>query len=465
MPSRSSKQPSFSWRFILLGTYLAAVFLLGGGARDDIQSLVLLRPLAALVGGVALLGLTRDAIASHRFLFAMAAALILWFAIQLVPLPPALWGALPGRELIVSIDAAIGLDGHWRPLSIDPRSTANALAALLVPAPVLLLAAHLDERELQALVPLVLAIALATMLIAVVQISGNGPYFYRITNTGAGVGLFANRNHQAAFLAAAFPLLAVYAQRKSRPNERDRLRAAAAAAMAVVLIPLILVTGSRLGLILGVLGLAVAAVIWRFAAPPTDRARDKSSSRLALFLGLSVLLVVAILAVVFSRAEAVSRLLADDQTGDLRLKAWGPVWRTGVDYFPVGSGSGSFVTAFKQAEPDGLVRPTYLNHAHNDLLEVFVTDGLVGLALLAAAIGWVALRSHRAWFGSGPVNPAKVLGRAASAVLGLLILASVTDYPLRVPSLACFAVLAAIWLSGSTGGQTTKAVDVSGRIG
>lgn len=465
MRPSSSKQPSFTWRYLLLGTYLAIVFLLGGGSRHDIQSLVLLRPLAAVFGGVALLGLKPAAVARHKFLFLAFGAVFLWLALQLVPLPPALWRALPGRELIVEIDAAIGLTEHWRPFSIDPQATANALASLVVPLPALLLAAQLEQRELKALVPIILAIALVSMMVAVLQISGGGPYPYRITNADSGVGLFANRNHQAVFLAASFPLLALYAQRKPRSDERDRLRIAAAAAMGIVLIPLVLVTGSRLGLVLAVIGLGAAAVIWRLDAPPTRASGRSRSSTLPLILASSAALVIAVLAVVLSRAEAVSRLLADDRTGNLRLKVWEPVWQTGLDYFPAGSGSGSFVTAFKQAEPDRLVRPTYLNHAHNDFLEVFVTDGAIGLALLFAILTWLAVRSFRVWIGSGKVKADAALGRAASAVLVLMVLASITDYPLRVPSLACFAVLAAVWLSQAAGPRPTKTVEVSTGIG
>ena len=75
------------------------------------------------------------------------------------------------------------------------------------------------------------------------------------------------------------------------------------------------------------------------------------------------------------------------------------------------------------------------------------------------------MRSFRVWIGSGKVKADAALGRAASAVLILMVLASITDYPLRVPSLACFAVLAAVWLSQAAGPRPTKTVEVSTGIG
>lgn len=463
MARSASPTTALSWRFWLLAGYLAAVFLLGGGARGDIQSLVLLRPLAALVTGVALLTLRSEDLARHRFLAVFAGATVLWVAVQLVPLPPALWQSLPGRGLIARIDAAAGLGDLWRPFTIDPQGTTNALAALLVPLPVLLLAVQLDGREQRALVPLVLAIGLVGVMVAVVQISSRALYFYRVTNPGAGVGLFANRNHQAAFLAALFPLVALFARgprRARRDGEDGRLRIAAAAAMALVLVPLILVTGSRAGLVLAGPALIAAALIWRSGAPPRRAGTPRRSNVVVLASALAGVLVVAVLGVVFARAEAVTRLFASDQTDDLRLKVWGPVLRLGLEYLALGSGSGSFVTAFKVAEPDALVRATYLNHAHNDFLEVLLTDGVAGAAFVVAASAWLALRSARAWLGSAAVQADAALGRTASAALAVLWLASAVDYPLRVPALAALAALAAVWLSSGTRLRPTNAVEV-----
>ena len=323
----------------------------------------------------------------------------------------------------------------------------------------------MGDRELRALILVLLGIGLVSVLVAVAQISSGAPYYYRITNEGAGVGLFANRNHQAAFLAALFPLLAVFAQADAGDPARAELRTAAAGAMAVILVPLILVTGSRAGLILGVLAIAAAAIICCCKPRRAARESTRAVRVLPLAAGFAAVAIVGLLAVVMARAEAVTRLFADDQGGDLRLKVWGPVWRTATDYLPLGSGSGSFVTAFKLAEPDSLVRATYLNHAHNDLLEVFVTDGLVGTTLMALAIGWLAWRGMRGWFGSAAVHADAALARAASALLALLFLASVSDYPLRVPSLACLAVLAALWLNDAVRAKPTNPVDVSGTMG
>jgi hypothetical protein len=56
-------------------------------------------------------------------LWALTAALVLIPVLQLAPLPPALWQALPGRlQEMRSLDL-IGEENSWRPLSLVPDAT------------------------------------------------------------------------------------------------------------------------------------------------------------------------------------------------------------------------------------------------------------------------------------------------------------------------------------------------------
>ena len=94
-------------------------------------------------------------------------------------------------------------------------------------------------------------------------------------------------------------------------------------------------------------------------------------------------------------------------------------------------------------EPQGLLANTYLNHAHNDLLEVLLTGGVPGAALLiVAVVGWL-IASRRAFLrgGGGTFG----IRRAGVVILGLMFAASLFDYPLRVPSLEVLAVIAGAW--------------------
>lgn len=453
----SFRSGSSAIRLWVLGAFVVLTFLLGGGARSDIQSLAVLRPVAVLAGAWALMTIRREQMREYRALFILMVAAVGIVLLQLVPLPPTLWHRLGGRELFIEIDAALGLNGIWRPISISPDATFNALGALLVPAATLLLATHLSAEERRGLLPLLVALGLISGFLGLLQMIGpqRGPlYFYRITNNGSAVGLFANRNHAAIFLATMFPMLAVMASHATGTEQRVRFLKYSALVIGAVLVPLMLVTGSRAGLVIGGVGLISVFPLYR--APvgyeASGRRRRKGGNLPVLVTAGGILL--ALVTVLFSRAEALQRLLSADQNGDLRFRVWGPILDMSWKYFPFGAGIGSFAEAYQIDETGSLLATRYLNHAHNDWLETLMTGGLpgIGLALIATLV--CAARAYVVW--RQPKVSLRVdLARMSSVILLLLILASAADYPLRVPSLASLSVIAAVLLFA----EPRKAVD------
>ena len=204
-------------------------------------------------------------------------------------------------------------------------------------------------------------------------------------------------------------------------------------------------TGSRAGFIAGLIGIASIPLLYRRPRIAKDRAtRREPSLGLAAIGGVGVS-VVAVVTVLFGRAEAVSRITELGALDDNRFAVWGPIADMVRSYFPFGSGIGTFQEVYKIGEPDQQLDLTYLNHAHNDWLEVLMTGGVAGMVLLAVAVAAWLVGSIRVWRARRG-NPGTDHARLASIVLLILGLASVADYPLRVPFIACFAVIMAVWL-------------------
>lgn len=436
--------PAAGW--LVAAFFLSAAFLLGGGARDDVSSLILLRPLAILAIGYALYRRAQDWRRNLGPPFWLLLALLACAAAQLVPLPHAAWSELPGRALIAANDAALGLGEIVRPISLSPSKTWNTVFALAVPLAVFLTAANLDDRAVGRLIWVVLAAGALNLVLAVLQMMGEpgGPfYFYRITNDANPVGLFANRNHLAIFLASLVPLVAHTVLAASAAGARRPLAITAGAAALLALLTVVLLTGSRAGMILLVAAVALSAALWLALAPRAARAGRRRHA-VPLAAGILSLAAIAILVVTSGRTTTLDRFFSEGMAADLRVQVLPQLWAMVHAYFPVGAGFGSFEHAYRLFEPGSILRTTYLNQAHNDVLQFVIEGGLAALLLMIAFALWFG----RAAIGAAgqllaPARPRGLPGDLPFLwlALGLLAAGSVGDYPLRTPALMAFAAL------------------------
>ena len=445
--------PRASATFWVLCVLLVACFVLGGSARGNVASLMILRPISALLLGFGLWRLQMAQVKEHWFLVALALAILAVPAFQLIPLPPEVWSRLPGRGLVEEIDRVAGLGHVWRPLSLTPDATLNALYAAIVPFTALVLGIQLGAEERSRLLPLVLVLCGISALLGLLQTLGdpNGPlYFYTVTNNGSAVGLFANRNHQALVLAMMLPMLALLVRGH---GTRTGARQLVALATGLALLPLILITGSRAGLaVAGVAIPAIPFILGRDQQTATEAPPARTRWSLAAPYAGQVGMVLAgtcliALTIWLGRDVAWDRLLAAETAGDARVKILPTLLSMIQGYAPAGSGMGSFMQVYQVHEPDALLTTTYMNHAHNDWLEVLLDGGAVSVLLLGIAIIGFLLRTKRAFAARAAASPAVQYARLGLVMVLLAALASASDYPLRVPSLASLFVLAALWAS------------------
>ncbi|MBL9066199.1 MAG: O-antigen ligase family protein [Sphingopyxis sp.] len=451
-PARPAKRDALRW---LLPAAILLAMLIGGSSRADVLPLLILRPLSALllVFGVYCYG--GAAWRQSPALMALALGVVLLAVAHVVPLPPVLWSMLPGRDVIVQTYEVAAMPLPWLSLSMSPAGAWNALFSLMLPLAVLILALAAKPDDRVRALKWVMVIALISGFIGLLQILGppRGPlYFYKVTNAGAAVGFFANRNHQAVLMASLFPLLATYAALADNSRGRLQLHRAIAIAAAAFIAPMILVTGSRNGLVLGAVGLVLA--VWVYGKGTEKPAVKSATMRwrqwspiavVAALVGLSLLTIVA------SRGVAFQRLVDLDASQDLRLKALPTVVRIVGDTFPWGSGMGSFDEVYRHYEPGQLLSPNYFNHAHNDWLEVVMTGGLpaIFLALVAIVYFLLVLVAVLKQKERGSSHRRRLISaRCAIVILLLLAIGSIAEYPARTPSLAVLGVLCAAILTG-----------------
>ena len=459
-PNRNASDPApRQWvertRFAIVLGLVSACLLWGGGSRLDIPGLIILQPFAVLcAAALALLpGRARWEAVKAPLLLMIGLGTII--AIQLVPLPPAIWTQLPGQAQFMPFSAIVGNPQGWRPLTLTPDLTLAALVGLSVPTAALIGFAYLSEEQTHKLLTWLLVAVVLSALMGMAQILGgdhNGFYRYSITNEGAAVGFFANRNHQAVLLAMGWPMLALWAIEAPHDAERRKLRQWIAGAIAVFLVPMMVVTGSRGGVILAVVGLVFTWAILRTGRSHVSPRASGHKARLWMLLPVLGGILAVAAAVLMSRAEAIQRLSSTVISEELRIEYLPVLSRISRDFFPFGSGFGSFDPVFRHYEPDDLLQETYLNHAHNDLLELVITGGLPAALLLGVLLFWVGrcfvliLKQVRERGRRPPPRRAR-FALLASGMIVIVLLSSLIDYPLRTPIHGMLFVFACGWLA------------------
>jgi O-antigen ligase len=409
---------------VLVGGYIFLCILLGGSAQGVWLNLALQLLGIALLGWAAISpreegSETRRAVAIELLVLATLVVI----ALQLIPLPASVWEKVPGREGIAAGFVALGYPAPALPISETPyRSIATLFAA--IPAAAALFATEKLRPSPRGIAGAVIVGIVLAVILGVIQVGGGATswsYLYRITNPGA-VGFFANRNHMATLLLVGIPLAtALFASAKSDRRSALSNKGLAAALFLVIALGIVL-NGSlaAYGLVIPV-GLASAALIpagltWRRLALPL--------AGIALIGGVILLVTRPVAA-----AEA-DPSAAESISG--RLEIWTTTSEAITETLPVGTGLGSFEQVYRQHEVPADVTRFFVNHAHNDYLEIVLELGIAGAILILLFLAWWAAAAIRIW--KSPLSTP--FARAATVATAVVLAHSIVDFPLRTAAIS-----------------------------
>ncbi len=421
--------------------YLAAMFLvaalaLGGASAAGVVANAILQWLALAVIAIVLLGgAMPKPIGSARMLSWLLMLVVAMMLAQLIPLPPTLWRALPGRGEVRDGFALAGLPLPWLPVSLSPDDSVAALLSMLPPVAMLVAIVASSARGRTYAVHALLGAVVVSLGLGAVQIAGgteHGAYLYETTNLGSAVGFFANRNHFATLLLIALPFVVA---RGRSPGEawsaaaRRAWRGCAWVMVAMILMGIVAV-GSVAGLVLAVPVMLACALL--AAKGKWPRLRTGRTS-----LGGGAIIVIALTGLLGWARPDHPVADSDPQHRDVLTMT---TLHAAFDYRPFGSGGGSFQTIYPSYEDPAAASPEYANHAHDDYAEALLDYGLPGALLIAAAIGMWIMRARTVWSGDDAGDDD---ARAGWVAVGVVLAHSGVDYPLRTAAIAVVATMAA----------------------
>ena len=345
-----------------------------------------------------------------RQLLALIGLALVLAAVQLIPLPVSIWAALPGREPLFEGYRLLGIEPGPLPLSLAPYDSVSTLLTLLPPLGMLAAMIGLRGYSVSWLAAALIAGTVAGVLLGILQVASANPlaspwYLYRQSNFGVASGFFANSNHMASLLLVSIPFIAALGARVRERAKDVRLKSVTLALVGGGLIVIVLgliLNGSLAGYGLGLP--VVLASLWMLLG-----LRSRFARAGVVAIGLA-----SLVGLVLLWTSPVSRGAATSVSSrQVMLVNSVELVR---EYGPVGSGIGTFEKVYRMAEDPAKVDRYYVNHAHDDYLELAVETGLPGVVLILLFLGWWA-RSVWRMLSSSAADQFAIAGAIASAAI------------------------------------------------
>ena len=319
--------------------YLVLCLLLGGSAQGIWANMVLELIGVAILAWAAIGPNEEPAFPSQRPLLFIALLAVALVAIQLIPLPSAVWTHLAGRGVIADDFRGAGLALPALPLSLAPYRSFDALLGLIPPLALFCAIARMSAYRPSWLVAALTAGTIAGILVGALQVSSadfatSRWYFYAESSFGIATGFFANGNHMGMLLVSTLPFLAALLA-SARGSNRQRSSA------------IFLVLGCAAVLVLAWIALNRSLAAYGLALPVLAASTlllipQRSHARPLVLIAAALLLAGALFALGKSSVGSGSEAATSVQTRQEMLRTTG---RAIGDFMPWGSGLGSFRTS------------------------------------------------------------------------------------------------------------------------
>ncbi len=412
-----------------LPTWIWLCVILGGASQGAmLANLVLQLGGAAIVAFWLWHGGRLDLSGADRMPLAVLAAGLLWVGIMFIPLPPAIWQILPGRDFVTQGYRLLNIELPWLSIALAPDRALRSVLGLVAPVVAYFLTLRMEDKQIRQMVAGIAIIAAMSAVLGLAQ-QATGPQsllrFYDPTNKDAPVGFFANTNHFAVFLACSIPLASAWIA-TVEPRKVPARKYLLSLAIYAALLALVLISGRSMA---GIAFLIIALfgsgyIIWgRFSA---------GRGSILFLAGIAVALIVAAASLTAIGTGTIGAKFEDvpNSRGNMT-----PVTVAAANVMsPTGAGLGSFAPVYAMHQPDRYTSTTWVNHAHNDYAEFYLELGIPGLFLIALFLVWFLRSGLKLWLYRAESDT--LIAQAAWLSIGLLLLHSIVDYPLRTAAMA-----------------------------
>lgn len=395
-----------------LGLVLIACLLLGGGTARSLAIDTALQIFVIICSTYAIVRIKESRSLSKEGV-ALFCAVVILGVFQLLPVPISFLTAFR-PEIFVPYVPGLNLPSMIATVSLYASRTLQSIIFVLVPIYYFVALSKLSQSDLIGLIPFYMIGIICNLVAAIIQYSMNtGAQLNDLLGYQVMVGMFANVNHFSTIMFSSIPLVIYLIIFMGR-------RALAILTLLLTLIVL-LAAGSRAGILIG---LAITAasftmLIWRN--------RINSLIIIPLMLGAMLYLY-----------GTIAHVGAQDIDLEYGRRYFANTTLEGIsDNWVLGIGFGAFDIIFPHYVTRDAINPYFVNHAHNDFLEIVFEGGVIALLFLSSYILIFVRQAYRT------INQPLQLVAMLSTLT--ILVHSTVDYPLRTMAVAMiFAFLNAL---------------------
>ncbi len=360
---------------------------------------------------------------------------VLLTVIYLIPLPASLWEHLPGRGVYVDIAAWLEMNyglSVYKSLSVNYLHTLSFALGIIPVLALFLTTVSVSVSSLNILVYAFLLSATGQALLAIAQYYTQNPALFAGVASMVARGSYLNQNHLVAYMEIAEPValaFVVYYALQSATSGATRfvLKITVFTLISLVLLFVPLISTSRMGLFL----LLISIVLSFWAMTPRTARDTVLLSLISLRLLLLGVFVVMHYSFLTNAAEIVSRAAPQRIAGDLRWTMWRDAWEGIVALAPFGSGPGTFQQGFRPFQ--SIEKDLFINHVHNDYLELVFETGVFGVILLLCFV-YLYVRQWKRIVLIHETNLMRYLQPGAGVGIFLFMVYGLTEFNLHTPA-------------------------------
>lgn len=392
--------------------------------------------------------------------------------LHLIPLPFSIWSVLPGHaqyaQALVDVNASLG--GTARAASFVPSRTEYSWLALLPPLMVFLFTMNLSKDQLKTAVAVFLAMAAFQAILGLMQY-GAGPdsvlQIYDSPHKGFALGTYMNRDHLAGFLEMALPLslamlTASIGHSHSARRHARTLSQRLALMVSTHLNQTVVYVSVSIAILLGLIfthsrtgnALAMLVILLSTVAFSTRIGGRNVYGVIGTFTAIALMLAIEV-----GMAPVLNRFIQQDAMQDGRWPIFSGTLSAIGEFFPLGSGMGTFIEVFPRFQNFSFSN-TELTNVHNDYLEWLMEGGIIAGMLILLFLGHYFIRWAKV-FKRGEWRTFNFMQIGAGIGLFAMILHTLIDFNLHIPANQIyFSFLAAVFFYPADNKTDAAAVQI-----